>query len=196
MLTNMAIMATRLALFIPLQFSAHLSRFSAHLSRLSILFCAALLLWSCEPPKDGAPAPDGERDGDREYRASKTAPPQVALQAKLLSDQRLQVGVAVPKEHHIYLDQGVEGNLLPISFDWRPHIEKRLLLQEPRLAAAPPGQKDEKVKATVLRGEGNFLFEAAGLERLSGKELRVRIQICDEIRGICFRPEWKEVPIL
>ncbi len=148
----------------------------------AVVVAIAFFFCSCDRPE----AP---------FSSAKTGPPQVGLKTELISEKQLRVEVTVPQNHHLYLDRGVEGNLIPISFDWRPHIAGQNLTEEPRLLSAPAGEKDKKVKATVLRGRDAFIFESSSLQKLSGKNLRVRIQICDEIQGLCYRPEWKEVLI-
>jgi len=99
-----------------------------------------------------------------------------AIQVKALNTQAgIQLEVLVPPGHHAYLDAGKEGNLIPVSFRWDGSA--------PNLTLAPLGEFDEQVRATVLRGRGQWQFEKGAATAVT-----VRSQICDEKIGLCYPP--------
>jgi hypothetical protein len=81
--------------------------------------------------------------------------------------------------------------LIPITFDWSD-----LFTNEPQIISKPEGVFDKDVQATVLRNEGIFEFllpENISKENITNKILKVRVQICNETTGICYRPKIYEV---
>ncbi|MBW7858467.1 MAG: hypothetical protein H3C43_09290 [Leptonema sp. (in: Bacteria)] len=102
---------------------------------------------------------------------------------------KLSVVMQVPERHHAYLDSGRDGNLIPVTFDW-----KNLGLLEADLQSTemPSGELEPDTGARVLRGEGRFSFELPQSVN-NQAQFRVRVQICDEVKGICYRPVWHEV---
>jgi hypothetical protein len=119
-------------------------------------------------------------------KESKPGIPEATILSKI-QGQEIQINIGIPSNHHAYLDSGDEGVLLPIEFDWASFKEK------PVLKAAPGGVRDETAKAMVLRDIGQFLFESK--ESASGKNIRVRIQICDDVKGLCYPPRFSEVTL-
>lgn len=114
----------------------------------------------------------------------KSSLPQPTVTARLQGG-KLQVQFQVPSRHHAYLDEGREGNLIPISFDWQGWSEKDAPLKAVQL---PPGEPDADSGARVLRGEGTFVFEPRHTPPQT--DFRVRVQICEEVKGVCYRPTW------
>ncbi len=106
----------------------------------------------------------------------------------------MQIQVTVPEHHHAYLDKGRDGVLLDLQFNWQKLIESGALKKEPEKKSAPAGAQDDTAHATVLRGTGTFEFIAPAKD-VEGKNLAARIQICNETRGICYRPETIDVQI-
>lgn len=150
---------------------------------LSALTLAALLVLGAACGDDpGAPASSGFNDV-----------PDVTLSGRILTDrQQIEIEVAVPNRHHAYLDSGIHENLIPIAFEWQGE-------PAPELATAPSGEQDDEVKARVLRGTGRFVF-AAGADQIAALQganpaVRVRSQICDEDKGICYRPTWNALKL-
>ena len=135
----------------------------------------------------------------QQITTTKQDPSTASIQAQISKNDQLEIRVAIPANSHAYLDKGKEGNLIPITFDWQTLVNKGSLSEFPRLVAAPKGQYDKKVEATVLRGEGLFVFASKKTNTLSstlaGEQIRIRTQICDEVEGICYRPKWTQVVI-
>jgi hypothetical protein len=114
--------------------------------------------------------------------------PEAGFHGRILPDgQTIEIVASIPPRHHAYLDAGDEGNLIPIGFDWQD------LTPEPVALSMPTGERDEDVKARVLRGDGRFQFQHSTVS--PGVQVRVRSQICDEDRGVCYRPTWNEVEL-
>lgn len=162
---------------IPVGGSARLTLAAA----LTGLLLSGMILSGCDgdSPRAGAGAP-----GDV---------PAAAISGRVLENGHAEINVQVPSRHHAYLDAGEHGNLIPIGFDWQG------LTPEPATVQAPTGEHDDEVKAQVLRGNGIFVFESgaenAAAPALAGRTLKVRSQICDEDKGICYRPTWTEVSL-
>ena len=116
--------------------------------------------------------------------------PEATFSARALPDGSLEIQAQIPPRHHAYLDAGDHGNLIPIAFDWQG------LEPAPEKVSTPAGVRDDAVGAQVLRDGGRFVFKAgADAEDLNGKTVKVRSQICDEDKGICYRPTWTDVRI-
>lgn len=129
-------------------------------------------------------------DGDASNERAAGDVPAAAFAARVLGDGQVEINVNVPSRHHAYLDAGEYGNLIPLAFDWQG------LTPEPKITAAPTGEHDEEVKARVLRGNGRFVFQfAPPAPDLQGRTIKVRSQICDEDKGICYRPTWTDVSL-
>ncbi|MEQ9367074.1 MAG: hypothetical protein RIF32_22760 [Leptospirales bacterium] len=134
---------------------------------------------------------DGDASKSRAGAGGPGDVPTAAVSAQVNPDGRASIRIDVPSRHHAYLDAGEHGNLIPIGFDWQG------LTPEPKTVQAPAGEHDEEVKAQVLRGSGTFVFEGGSEQAptFAGRSLRVRSQICDEDKGICYRPTWTEVSL-
>ncbi len=105
---------------------------------------------------------------------------------KSVENQFIHIQIHVPQDHHAYLDKGKEGNLVPIQFNWKDFPE------EPKMIKSPDGIFDEDTGAKVLKNTGIYTFEFSESSRLMNikdKKLTVRIQICNEVTGICYRPQ-------
>lgn len=102
---------------------------------------------------------------------------------------KLNVVIQVPERHHAYLDSGRDGNLIPVTFDWK---NLGIQLADLKSTEVPAGELEPDTGARVLRGEGRFSFELPQSVN-NQTQFRVRVQICDEVKGICYRPVWHEV---
>ncbi len=116
-----------------------------------------------------------------------------AVSAFLKSD-KLTIAVTVPANHHAYLDAGKEGVYIPIAVDWKDAISRKLIGATPRSVAAPEGIQDKEIGASLLRGKGDFVYEGS-FDKLAGQSLKVRSQICDDIKGVCYRPTTQEIQV-
>lgn len=116
---------------------------------------------------------------------AKPAQPEPTVRAAL-ADGKLHVHLSIPSRHHAYLDAGREGNLIPVTFDWKGWGENPA--ESPKAIQSPAGDVDADSGARVLRGEGTYVFQPKTNPSL--QEFRVRVQICDEVKGVCYRPAW------
>lgn len=141
----------------------------------AILLSTAVLAATCG---------DGSAD---ETKSRATAPlvPAAEFTGRTLDDGRIQITAVVPDRHHAYLNSGDDGNLIPIFFQWDGPA--------PEPVTTPPGERDEDVKATVLRGQGVFVFQPGADGAPEG--VKVQSQVCDEDKGICYRPLWQDVSL-
>lgn len=102
-----------------------------------------------------------------------------------------------PEHHHAYLDKGVENAYIPVTLDRKNKLEKKgLSISQFTL---PAGEFDELVKATVLRGKGDFSFSIiplnSTLQTTEAVDVALRYQLCDEITNVCFRPKTEKLAI-
>lgn len=111
-----------------------------------------------------------------------------------LTDQGAVMRVKVPENHHAYLDSGPEGSFIPVAADWAALVKAGSLERAPDLASAPAGTLDKDSGAKVLRGTGEFVFKG-NLKSLAGKTVQVRTQVCDDLKGICYRPRIQDVTL-
>lgn len=116
-----------------------------------------------------------------------SGPPQARISARLLATGEAAVTVTIPPRHHAYLNSGDSGSLIPVKFDWGAAAAAVEPTESPR------GERDETVKALVLRGEGQFRFAIRDSAIRPGQAFRVQSQICNEERGVCYRPVWQDV---
>lgn len=122
------------------------------------------------------------------------------VQAWLLAHERetpssadiwlLRVAVLIPPDHHGYLDAGDDGLYLPLVLTF-PGLEARGV--QVTLLAQPPGEREEAVHATVLRGAGAFTFRLhtppAVTPPLETFPLHLRSQICNDRTKLCYPPQ-------
>jgi hypothetical protein len=106
-----------------------------------------------------------------------------------------RVSFEVPSGHHGYLDKGDSGFLIPFTFSF-PALEERGA--KVTVASSPRGARDDKARATVLRGAGEFAFRLeAGARVPAGAELPVslRYQICNDVTNVCYSPRRVQIPL-
>ncbi len=113
--------------------------------------------------------------------------------AQSAEELSFQIAVEVPAGHHGYVDKGDDGFLIPFSFSF-PGLEEAAVVVE--MTSAPPGVRDDKVRAQVLRGRGNFAFQLVpapppGADATAG----LRYQICNDVTGICYPPMALRIPV-
>ncbi len=105
------------------------------------------------------------------------------------------IRVAVPKDHHAYLDKGDKGIFIPLKFDFSGVESAGYKIA---LTSRPKGVYDNEVNARILRGKGEFKFS---IHRLKGREfifppIRARSQICNDITKICYFPRTDDIPLI
>lgn len=101
-----------------------------------------------------------------------------------------RLAMTVPADHHAYLDVGEENAYIPVAVD---PDEKLPALHAAITSVQPPaGVYDHEVKATVLRGRGDFMLT---VDRFDGEPataeqvLDVRYQLCNDVTHVCYRPQ-------
>ncbi len=109
-----------------------------------------------------------------------------------------RLSLVVPKDHHAYLDKGDENIYLPVEVDPEQKLaDSRLVIVN---LQRPAGVYDNKVEATVLRDQGDFLLSLAPLsaEPVSTQTvaLDVNYQLCNDITHVCFRPQTTQVSLI
>jgi thiol:disulfide interchange protein DsbD len=109
---------------------------------------------------------------------------------------KIRIAVQVPPDHHGYLDKGDEGLLIPFSFTFAAVEERGIRVT---MVSRPTGERDDKVQATVLRGDGEFVFRldadtTTGI--LEGTFPTVlRYQICNDVTNICYPPRTSQITL-
>ena len=99
----------------------------------------------------------------------------------------LRIAVEVPAGHHGYIDKGDDGFFIPFSFSF-PALEETGVVAE--MTSAPPGVRDDKVRARVLRGRADFSFRLVPAPRPAALvAAALRYQICNDQTGICYPPK-------
>lgn len=105
--------------------------------------------------------------------------------------------LTVPEEHHAYLDKGDESIYIPIAID--PDNKLPALGLAIDTLKKPEGVHDAEVKATVLRGKGDFTLSLTqtGTPPFSANSipLDIRYQLCNEQTHVCFRPQTTNVDL-
>lgn len=113
--------------------------------------------------------------------------------APLNSEQwpaEFRLTLTVPNDHHAYLDAGQENIYIPIALDSKEALTAARL--KISTLQKPTGVFDGKVKATVLRGQGEFTFSLTPLDRHPPDRLvtlAVSYQLCNDLTHVCFRPQ-------
>ena len=106
--------------------------------------------------------------------------------AQSTEEMSFRIAVEVPAGHHGYLDKGDDGFLIPFSFSY-PGLEETGVVVE--MTSAPPGVRDDRIRAQVLRGRADFAFRLVPAPRSgAGATARLRYQICSDVTGICYPP--------
>jgi thiol:disulfide interchange protein DsbD len=120
--------------------------------------------------------------------------PKAALTASLSNANwpaHYQLSLTVPEHHHAYLDAGTENAYIPIALDADGKLAAAGLMLDK--LEKPHGVFEPEVKATVLRGKGDFnlwLKQANPQQNNTVKfvELQLAYQLCNDVTHECFRP--------
>ena len=119
--------------------------------------------------------------------------------APLNSEQwpaEFRLTLTVPNDHHAYLDAGQENIYIPIALDSKEALTAARL--KISTLQKPAGVFDGKVKATVLRGQGEFTFSLTPLDRQPPDRLvtlAVSYQLCNDLTHVCFRPQTARINV-
>lgn len=117
---------------------------------------------------------------------------QVALvgrEAQRDNGEIIRLVVEIPPHHHGYLDTGDEGFFIPLSFTFPSLTEQGV---QAVMESHPAGERDEVVRATILRGRGEFVFRLAAPHTVvttATLPLLFRYQICNDLTRICYPPQ-------
>ncbi len=99
------------------------------------------------------------------------------------------VRVVVPPEHHAYLDEGDDGFFIPLEFEFTDLVKSGFRIHVDKI---PGGEREEKAKATVLRGENRYRFslEAAPETSPLRKNIQINLsyQLCNDLTNVCYLP--------
>lgn len=108
-----------------------------------------------------------------------------------------RLALAVPADHHAYLDAGEANAYIPVKFD--PNGALAAAGVAVSSLEKPAGEFDGTVKATVLRGQGEFglaLMPAQpGTAPAQSTALEVTYQLCNDLTHVCFRPKTTQVAL-
>jgi hypothetical protein len=136
-----------------------------------------------------------KKEGPLSMEPSASEPdPHAAVSEVVLTDGGAVLRVRVPANHHAYLDKGPAGAFIPIAPDWEGLVKAGRIQKAPNLSRSPAGTLDRDSGAMVLRGTGEFEYKGS-LQDLAGETIQVRTQVCDDIKGICYRPKTETVTI-
>ncbi len=149
--------------------------------RAVICLMVGAVLWPTETVEAQA---RGRRGG--QGRPSVTAEVVAGSLARSTEELSFRIAVEVPAGHHGYIDKGDDGFFIPFSFSF-PGLEETGVVVE--MTSAPPGVRDEKVRAQVLRGRADFAFRLVPAPRTAaGATAALRYQICNDVTDICYPP--------
>jgi thiol:disulfide interchange protein DsbD len=128
-----------------------------------------------------------------EVKAQMVAPP-LAVEAS--GPTTLRLAVEIPPNHHGYLDAGDDGLLIPLAFTFPALVERGVQVV---MLSHPAGVRDVQVRATVLRGAGEFVFrldtQGATFSTTDSLPALLRYQICNDITKVCYPPQDREIPL-
>ncbi len=149
-------------------------------ARAAVCLMVAAALWPAQAVDAQAPA---RRGGQRPSLVAQIVEGSLARSTEELT---FRIALQVPPGHHGYIDRGDDGFLIPFSFSF-PGLEETGVVAE--LTSAPAGVRDDKVRAQVLRGSGDFMFRLVPAPQPAvDATARLRYQICNDVTGICYPP--------
>ncbi len=151
--------------------------------RAIIFLVVGAVLWPAETVEAQA------RRGGRPTVAAEVVPGSLVRSTGELS---FRIAVEVPAGHHGYIDKGDDGFLIPLSFSF-PELEETGVVE---MTSAPRGVRDNKVRAQVLRGRGDFAFRLVPAPPPAADATAgLRYQICNDLTGICYPPGMLRIPV-
>ncbi len=144
-------------------------------------------MWPAETVEAQAPA---RRGGQRPSAVAEVVEGSLTRSTEELT---FRIAVEVPRGHHGYIDKGDDGFLIPFTFSF-PGLEETGVVVE--ITSSPPGVRDDKVRAQVLRGSGDFTFRLVPAPQPAvDATARLRYQICNDVTGICYPPGVLSTPV-
>lgn len=107
-----------------------------------------------------------------------------------------RIQVTIPPDHHGYLDKGEEGFYIPLMFTFVALEERGARVVE---ISRPQGERDDQVHATILRGNGQFVFgiDTSDPAQFANHTLLIKLrhQICNDITRVCYPPKEVSLPV-
>lgn len=99
------------------------------------------------------------------------------------------LSVNIPAQHHAYLDKGADKLYIPVNVALAtPNADVTI-----KQLVNPNGIYDDDVKATVLRGQGDFELNLTANPHqpptVQSVNLTVKYQLCNDSTHECFRPK-------
>ena len=116
------------------------------------IFCSLMYGWGTLAPTEAQLPWDRQLPQVPEVKAQMVAPP---LAVGASGPTTLRLAVEIPPNHHGYLDAGDDGLLIPLAFTF-PALSSAGFRSS--CCRIPLGVRDVQVRATVLRGAGEFVF--------------------------------------
>jgi thiol:disulfide interchange protein DsbD len=157
------------------------------------IFCSLMYGWCTLTPAEAQLPWDRQLPQAPEVKAQMVGS---ALAAGASGPTTLRIAVEIPPDHHGYLDEGDDGLLIPLAFAFPAFVERGMQVV---MLSHPTGIHDAKVRATVLRGTGEFVFrldpQGAPLPTAETLPALLRYQICNDMTKLCYPPQDKEVPL-
>jgi thiol:disulfide interchange protein DsbD len=110
---------------------------------------------------------------------------------------QFKLTIAVPADHHAYLDKGIENIYLPVAIDPKQKLSGSGFTL--KYLQTPTGAYDDSVKATVLRNHGDFIIALQAnpnqASYVNKATLEVNYQLCNEVSHACYRPQVVQVTL-
>jgi thiol:disulfide interchange protein DsbD len=157
------------------------------------IFCSLMYGWCTLTPTEAQLPWDRQFQQVPAVKAQMVAPP-LAVEAG--TPTTLRLAVEIPPNHHGYLDAGDDGLLIPLAFTFPALVEREVQVV---MLSHPAGVRDVQVRATVLRGAGEFVFrldtQGAILSTADTLSALLRYQICSDVTKVCYPPQDREVPL-
>ena len=154
--------------------------------RAVICLMAGAIMWPAE-------SIEAQVRGRGQGRPSVTAEVVPGSLTRIAEELSFRIAVEVPAGHHGYVDKGDDGFFIPFSFSF-PGLEETGVVVE--MISAPPGVRDDKARAQVLRGRADFAFRLVPAPQPdAGATAGLRYQICNDVTGICYPPRVLRIPV-
>ncbi|MFI3195946.1 MAG: cytochrome c biogenesis protein CcdA [Methylococcaceae bacterium] len=108
---------------------------------------------------------------------------------------RYTLSLNIPDQHHAYLDKGADNLYIPVNVELANTSAGVTIKQ----LVNPNGVYDDDVKATVLRGQGDFALNLTANPHqppaAQAISLAVKYQLCNDQTHECFRPKTAAIEV-